>query len=73
MPLPDGAAIKAIRQAKGWKGAHLATAVDISHSHLFNIEAGRKKPSDRVIRRIAATLQVKLADITYAEPTEDAA
>lgn len=65
MPLPNGAAIKAIRQAKRWKGVDLASAVGISHGHLFNIEACRgKKASDQVLKKIAETLDVPLAAIT---------
>jgi transcriptional regulator with XRE-family HTH domain len=72
MPLPNGAAIKAIRQAKGWKGVRLASVVGISHGHLFNIEnpSRRKGASDEVLRKIADTLGVPLAAIT-SEFTED--
>jgi transcriptional regulator with XRE-family HTH domain len=65
MPLPNGAAIKAIRQAKGWKGVQLAQAVGISHGHLFNIEACRgKKASDQLLQRISDTLGVPITAIT---------
>jgi len=83
MPLPNGAAIKAIRQAKGLKGVDLAAAVGISHGHLFNIESPRRKRvSDEVLGRIALYLDVPLAAISShtTEPvpvaagvTEDAA
>lgn len=65
MPLPNGAAIKAIREAKGWKGVRLAAVVGISRFHLSNIEneAG-KKASVEVLRKIADTLDVPLAAIT---------
>jgi transcriptional regulator with XRE-family HTH domain len=66
MPLPNGAAIKAIRQAKGWKGVTLASAVGISHGHLFNIESPfrRKNASAEVLQKIADTLEVPIAAIT---------
>lgn len=65
MPIPNGAAIRAIRQAKGWKGVRLADAVGISHGHLFNIESPRRKgASDAVLCKIAETLGVPLAAIT---------
>lgn len=66
MPLPNGAAIKAIRQAKGWKGVRLASAVGISRFHLSNIENPHsgKGASDEVLRKIADTLGVPLAAIT---------
>lgn len=66
MPLPNGAAIKAIRLAKGLKGVDLAAAVGISHGHLFNIESPRcKKASDEVLDRIAQALGVPLAAISH--------
>lgn len=78
MPLPNGAAIKAIRQAKGLKGVDLAAAVGISHGHLFNIEsARRKRASDEVLYRISVLLEVPLAAVCYdVEPagaTQDVA
>jgi transcriptional regulator with XRE-family HTH domain len=65
MPLPNGPAIKAIREARGWKGVRLAAAVGISRFHLSNIEneAG-KKASVAVLRRIADRLGVPLAAVT---------
>jgi transcriptional regulator with XRE-family HTH domain len=66
MPLPNGAAIKAIRQAKGLKGVDLAVAVGISHGHLFNIESSRRKrASDEVLDRIARNLGVPVAAISH--------
>lgn len=63
MPLPNGPAIKAIREAKGWKGVRLASAVGISRFHLSNIESG-KGASVEVLRGIADVLGVPLAAIT---------
>jgi transcriptional regulator with XRE-family HTH domain len=73
MPLPNGAAIKAIRQAKGLKGVDLAAAVGISHGHLFNIESPRrKKASDEVLGHIARVLGVPLeavsSHVEYVQP-----
>ena len=65
MPLPNGPAIKAIREAKGWKGVRLASAVGISRSHLSNIENKRGRyASVELLRKIADTLGVPLAAIT---------
>lgn len=66
MPIPNGAAIRAIRLAQGWKGTKLAAAVGISHSHLANIENPnrRKSASAEVLRRLADTLNVPLAAVT---------
>lgn len=63
MPLPNGAAIKALRQDQKWKGAHFALAVGISHGHLFNIEAGRKRASQELLERIAVKLDVSIDDV----------
>lgn len=66
MPLPNGAALKAIRQAQGWKTVKLAEAVGISASHLSGLEspAVRKYASHEVMRKLADTLGVPLAAIT---------
>jgi transcriptional regulator with XRE-family HTH domain len=65
MPLLNGPAVKAIREAKGWKAVRLATVVGISRSHLSNIETrpGRYV-SVEVLRKIADTLQVPAAALT---------
>jgi transcriptional regulator with XRE-family HTH domain len=74
MPLPNGPAIKAIREAKGWKGVRLASAVGISRFHLSNIEnESGKKASVEVLRKIADTLGVPLAAITSAFSVEEIA
>lgn len=73
MPLPNGAAIQAIRKAQGWKAIRLASAVGISHSHLSNIEKLRKGASDEVLRKIADTLGVPLAAITTGFTVEQIA
>lgn len=69
----NGQAIKALREAHGWKGTKFAHAAGISHPHLFNIESGKKKPSPDVIRRIADTLGVPLAAIVGDRNLEDVA
>jgi transcriptional regulator with XRE-family HTH domain len=66
MPLPNGAAIREIRQAKGWKAVTLASTVGISRSHLANIESPkeRKGASVEILRKIADALKVPLTAIT---------
>lgn len=74
MPLPNGPAIKAIREAKGWKGVRLASAVGISRFHLSNIENKRGRyASVEVLRKIADTLGVPLAAITSDFSVEEIA
>lgn len=70
----NGAALKALREAKGWPAAKFATAVGMSAPYLCNVEAGRKaRLSPDKVRRAADVLQVPLAAITSPEWTEDAA
>ena len=72
MPLPNSAAIKAIRQAKGWKGVDFAHAVGISSGHLFNLESvdRKKHVSAETLDRIARILSVPVEAVTYPEPVE---
>lgn len=68
-----GATIRALREAYGWRVGKFATAVRLSHSHLSNIESGRKAPTADVLRRIADTLGVPLAAVTTQFDVEDVA
>lgn len=70
MPLPNGAAIKAIRLAKGLKGVDVARVAGVTHGHFFNIENAdrRKHASDGVLAGIAKALEVPVAAITVPEP-----
>lgn len=63
-----GAAIKAIREAKGMPGANVANACLMSHSHLLNIEAGRRRPTPESLMRIAVALGVPLDAISVELP-----
>lgn len=72
-PVANGAAIKALREAYGWKGTKFAQACEISHSHLFNIEQGKRQPSPEVLRRIADKLGVPLAAIRGNNDLQDVA
>lgn len=71
-------AIRAIREAKAetdpkFKGSTFAITCLMSHSHLVNIEKGRKPAPEDVIGRIAAHLGVPIDAISYLVPTEGAA
>lgn len=72
MPLPNSAAIKAIRQARGMKGVELAKVVGVTHGHLFNLEnpQRRKHASEKVLADIAAALGVPAAAVTIPEAIE---
>lgn len=61
----NGPTVKALREALGHQVGNFAAKCDITHSHLSNIEAGRRQPSAAVTRRIADELGVPLTAITY--------
>lgn len=69
-----GATIRALTDAHGWKVGELAAALDLSHSYVSNVMAGRKKAPTQLCRQIAALLRVPLAAIIsgaeYAEAAE---
>lgn len=65
-----GATIRALREAHALKLIELAVALDISHSYLSNIEAGRKAAPMALCRQAAKILRVPLAAITIADYTE---
>ena len=69
MPLPNGAAIKAIRQAKGLTGKQLAFAAEVSHSHLVNMEnpTRLKHASEKTLGLLAVALEVPVEAITVPE------
>lgn len=54
-----GATIAALREARGFTQEQLASRSFVSRAYLANIEAGRKKPSGRVVARVAQALGVK--------------
>lgn len=70
MPLPNSAAIKAIRLAKGYTGTEIAEHAGITHGHFFNLEnpARNKCASDEVLESIADYLAVPVAAIVVPEP-----
>lgn len=72
-PVRTGATIKALREAYGWKLGKFAVAVGTTHPHLSNIEAGRKRCTPEMARRIADTLGVPLAAITTSYSVDEVA
>lgn len=75
MPRPNGAAIKAIREAQGWKVNRLASAAGISRPHLSNIEGGNpnRYASVEVLHRLAKVLRVPYAALISDFSVEDIA
>lgn len=64
-----GGAVKAIREAKALPGAQVASACLMSHAHLVNIEAGRRRATPEAIEKIAAALSVPVDAISYEVAT----
>lgn len=59
----NGAAIKALREANGWRSGKFATHLTISTPYLSNIEAGRKNCPPDLLVQIARALGCPLAAI----------
>lgn len=59
-----GATVRALREAYGWQLSKFAVAIEMSHGHLANIEAGRKIATPEKLRKIADILGVPLAALT---------
>lgn len=61
---PNGAAIKALREAHGWSVRNLARRALISHTFLAQVEAGTRRARPERLGRIADALAVPLNAIT---------
>lgn len=72
-PIRVGATVKALREAYGWSLSKFAVAVGMTHGHLANIEAGRKRLTPAKARQIADTLGIPLAAITTEYSVEEVA
>jgi len=62
----NGAAVRAIREMRGYSIADLAERLDITRQALSNIENGNKRVSRVLAQRIARALLVDLAAILCA-------
>jgi transcriptional regulator with XRE-family HTH domain len=68
---PNGPAIRTIRQLKGWDLRRFAAHVEISESHLGNVENERRGlPPDKILR-IAKALDVPVGAITITRTTSE--
>lgn len=72
-PKRVGATIRALREAHGWALGKFASALGMSHGHLANVEAGRKRLTAEKARAIADLLHVPLAAIVTGLDVEDVA
>lgn len=68
-----GAVIQSLREAYGWRLGKFAEAIGTTHSHLSNIESGRKRCTPEMARKIAVTLGVPLAAVTTGRPIDEIA
>ena len=69
-----GATIREMRQMRGLTQDQLSQEAMMSRAYVANIEAGRKRPSMKVVARIADALRVPQISIVAAvEPAEAAA
>ncbi len=69
----NGAAIRALRESRGWNLSKLAAAVGRHHSYVSRIETGERSGSPDVLVAIADALKVPLVAIIAQPPVEDAA
>jgi len=61
---PNGAAIRAIREAQGSSLRRTAARAEISPSYLAQIERGEKAARDGVVQKIAQSLGIPITAIT---------
>ncbi|UFJ40614.1 helix-turn-helix domain-containing protein [Brevibacillus humidisoli] len=58
-----GNRIRAFRKLKGYTQQSLAEEMGVSLALVGSLERGTKTPSERVLRKIASTLQVELEEL----------
>jgi transcriptional regulator with XRE-family HTH domain len=63
----NGARIRTLRKAHGWRLHELATKAEITYGYLGQIERGVVDGSSWVLRRIATQLGVPLQEIVAEE------
>ncbi|MFE7509716.1 helix-turn-helix domain-containing protein [Streptomyces sp. NPDC057540] len=60
----NGAAIRALRKARGWSVRHLAHLAEMHPSHLSRLERGLRGASEGALTGIASALDVPRDAIT---------
>ena len=67
-----GEKLRALREKRGLSIRQMAATLDISsHSHIVNLEAGRKKPSVDLILKIAEVFDVSPNQLMLDEEEVD--
>jgi transcriptional regulator with XRE-family HTH domain len=69
----NGEAIRALRERSGYSTSGLAAELGIGHSHLSNIEAGRRQPSPALLKEMAGALKVPVVALLGPENPEQVA
>lgn len=59
-----GQALRDLRVQNGMVLAEAGAAIGRSGKYLQNIEKGRKRPTEEIVRRLAAVYRVKVDEIT---------
>jgi len=63
-----GTRIRAVRQARGLSQTQLAVMIGITEQSVAKIERGKFRPSASTLARLAAVLDVALAELTDENP-----
>lgn len=66
-----GARLKRARHARGWTQEQLANRTDMHASNVRRLERGEANPSLSTMARLAAALEVQLAELVHGIPALD--
>src|SRR5436305_353834 len=61
--LTVGAAVRRLREARGWSLQRLAGTAHVSKQHLWDIERGAARPHELTIKRLAQALGARVSDL----------
>ena len=66
---PDrfAAVIRAAREARGWSLDSLATRIEISKTHLWQIEKGKSIPSVAILARLCKAFELRADYLLFDE------
>ncbi len=59
----SGAAVKRLRDARGWSQRELARRVGVARNTVARIETGNRRPSLALLERLARTFKVGMVDL----------
>lgn len=58
-----GRRIRELRHERGWRQIDLAAHAELSKTHICELEIGKREIGLLALRRVAAALDVKMADL----------